>query len=182
MTGDRTGITAAIPALFAIGRIASAARLWSRSRELDGLAAGRPRGRSGLFLAAVADPADAEARAAASGAFRQEPSSRIAQLRHLATALVTLGLIGTVIGFMPAPAGIDPSRAGDVEPIPAVVGSLVQGTATALDTTLGGAIASPKPTVDVRLPEGASVRLDTASIEVADQRRQHRCEPAGAGG
>jgi hypothetical protein len=75
-------------------------------------------------------------------------------LRHPATMLVTLGLIGTVIGFMLALPGIDPDRAGEVEAIPAIVGGLLEGRATALDTTLVGAIASLWPMVVVRRLEG----------------------------
>jgi hypothetical protein len=53
-----------------------------------------------------------------------------------------LGLIGTVLGFIIAFSGIDPSAVGDIEAIKPMVTILMLGMGTALYTTLVGAIGS----------------------------------------
>lgn len=55
-------------------------------------------------------------------------------------ALVFLGLIGTVIGFVIAFSGVDPEQAKDIDAVTPMVAALIAGMATALFTTLVGAI------------------------------------------
>jgi hypothetical protein len=61
-------------------------------------------------------------------------------LVYLAAALVGLGLLGTVVGFRNALIGIDAAGVGDVAAIGPMVGALLAGMGTALNTTLVGTV------------------------------------------
>ena len=58
----------------------------------------------------------------------------------LAEAMVFMGLIGTVLGFIIA-FKIDPTRVSDISYIQIMVGSMVAGISVALHTTFIGAVA-----------------------------------------
>ena len=58
----------------------------------------------------------------------------------IAEKLVFLGLVGTVVGFIMALAGVTAETAMDSSAIPAMIGGLVAGMGTALYTTLVGSI------------------------------------------
>lgn len=60
----------------------------------------------------------------------------------VANSCLFLGLIGTVLGFIIAFSGIDPSAVGDIGAIKPMVTTLMLGMGTALYTTLVGAIGS----------------------------------------
>lgn len=62
------------------------------------------------------------------------------RVRWIGGLLVMLGLIGTVVGFVMALSGVDPSRAGSVSSISPMVAALLRGMATALYTTLVGSV------------------------------------------
>ncbi len=66
---------------------------------------------------------------------------RIGMVRHIANNLVLLGLIGTVLGFVIAFAGIEPGMIGDTEMAAGMISQVVDGMGVALYTTLVGAIA-----------------------------------------
>lgn len=76
------------------------------------------------------------------GMSREQVAVYIGGVRHLAGALVLLGLIGTVIGFIMALSGVDPQAAGDVRSVAGMVATLVEGMSVALYTTLAGAIGN----------------------------------------
>lgn len=68
-------------------------------------------------------------------------SRKIALVRFLGgTTLVTLGLVGTVLGFIIALSAVDPDHARDVEMISPIVARLIEGMGLALYTTLVGAV------------------------------------------
>jgi len=58
------------------------------------------------------------------------------------TALIFLGLIGTVIGFIIAFSGVKPDTAADISSVKPMVAALISGMATALYTTLIGSIGA----------------------------------------
>ena len=70
-------------------------------------------------------------------AWRQESASPV---RFIANSLVVLGLIGTVVGFIRALDGVNPSAAGDAAQTTAMVSALVAGMGVALYTTLVGSV------------------------------------------
>lgn len=56
----------------------------------------------------------------------------------IARALVMLGLIGTVLGFIIALSGVDPERARDLDAVTPMIATLIDGMGMALYTTLVG--------------------------------------------
>jgi hypothetical protein len=75
----------------------------------------------------------------------------LAPIRYIASTLVLLGLIGTVIGFIIALSGVDPSRAADLDAVTPMVARLIEGMSTALYTTLVGAIFNIWLTINYHL-------------------------------
>ena len=66
---------------------------------------------------------------------------KIAHIDRAAGWMATLGLIGTVVGFIIAFMGIDMNLVGDASGVQQLAAQLVSGMGTALVTTLIGAIA-----------------------------------------
>lgn len=97
-------------------------------------------------------------------------TNRIAIVGQIANALVFLGLIGTVIGFIIALSGVDPAAATDAARVAPMISKLIQGMAVALNTTLEGAVLYIWLLIDYRLLASATVKLLTAAIETANGR------------
>ena len=62
--------------------------------------------------------------------------------RYIQHSLVMLGLIGTVIGFIIALQGVDPSSVGDIDSVAVTVAHLISGLGVAMFTTLVGSIGA----------------------------------------
>jgi len=73
-------------------------------------------------------------------ALKSKLFSRIAVVRQFAAALVVLGLVGTVIGFIIALSGVTAEEAGDVSTVRPMISTLISGMSVALYTTLAGAL------------------------------------------
>lgn len=71
-----------------------------------------------------------------------DPVRAVHWLGYLAQLLVGLGLLGTVVGFCMALAGVSASGVADVAAIGPMVSALLAGMGTALYTTLIGAVAA----------------------------------------
>lgn len=69
----------------------------------------------------------------------------------LKVVFVSVGLIGTVIGFMAALGGVDPSAMHDITRVGPMVTALLDGMAIALTTTLVGTIAAVYAEIGNRL-------------------------------
>lgn len=166
LAADVSRLVVVIGALFVVGLVWCAHKVWCISAELNELRAARPRptSRVGRHLAALAE-VDAAGRASLEGALRLKLASRIAPIRHIAQSLVVLGLVGTVVGFVIALSGVDPQSASDPGMIAPMVSTLIQGMSVALYTTLVGAVLNLWLMVDYRLLEGGTVRLFTAIVE-----------------
>ena len=87
----------------------------------------------------------------------------------MANSLVLLGLIGTVIGFIIALSGVRPEVVSDVGAIGPMVSTLISGMSVALYTTLVGSLLNVWLMVNVRLLEGGTVKLLTATIELGER-------------
>lgn len=70
------------------------------------------------------------------------PFGKTAHLGRLEVWLVTLGLIGNVIGFLVALQGIDTGSLGTPEGVQRVAGSLLAGMGVAFCSTLVGAVGA----------------------------------------
>jgi hypothetical protein len=170
LAADEGGLVRAIVAVFLIGLVWSGQRAVQLSRDLNELercvnVCGAP---APPYLAGVATCA-AESRALLASCLRLKLTSRIAPVRHLANSLVLLGLIGTVIGFIIALSGVRPEVASDIGAIGPMVSTLISGMSVALYTTLVGSLLHLWLMVNVRLLEGGTVKLLTATIELGER-------------
>ena len=170
LAADEGGLVRAIVAVFLGGLVWSAQRAVQLSRGLNELErfANVPSAPAPAYLDAIATCAG-DSRALLASTMRLKLASRIAPIRHLANSLVLLGLIGTVIGFIIALSGVRPEVASDVAAIGPMVSTLISGMSVALYTTLVGSLLHIWLMVNVRLLEGGTVKLLTATIELGER-------------
>ncbi len=148
------------------------ARVWRHSVELNQLKAGAPdpESHAGQYLGR-ASSAGPESRVLQAGALRLKLTNRIVVVHHIANALVFLGLIGTVIGFIIALSGVDPESAANAENVAARVATLIGGMSVALYTTLIGAVLYIWLTVAYRILVTGTVDLIATAIELGEAGR-----------
>ena len=166
VAGDASRISLVIVALFLLGLLWCGRRVVQTSHELNQTRAPEPlRGsRMAAYLGDL-EGVDAAGRPLLVGALRLKLQSRIAPVRHIANALVVLGLVGTVVGFIIALSGVDPKAVADPAAIGPMVSTLIQGMSVALYTTLVGAVLNLWLMLNYRLLESGTVRLFTAMVE-----------------
>jgi len=102
---------------------------------------------------------DADARAIAAGSLRTNLMARLGVVRQIASTLVLLGLIGTVIGFIMSLGGIKPEVASDPSAVAEMISTLIQGMSVALYTTLVGAVLNIWLTVNFSILHTGTQRL-----------------------
>ena len=168
---DTGGYSLAIVAVFLVGLLWSAQRALQISRELNDIKRVQvdPRAPLPEYLR-QSEARDAQSRTLLASALRLKLASRISPLRHIANSLVLLGLIGTVVGFVIALSGVRPELASDINAIGPMVSTLIRGMSIALHTTLVGSLLHLWLMVNVRLLEGGSVKLLTATVEAGERR------------
>jgi hypothetical protein len=165
-------LLALIAAVFLYGLAICAWRIWQTNSELDALDApgdATVPGEAGRFLAMTRGKSS-DFIAAQSGILRLRLTNRIAIVGQTANALVFLGLIGTVVGFIIALSGVDPEAATDASRIAPMISKLINGMAVALNTTLEGAVLYIWLLIDYRILASGTVKLLTATIERANGR------------
>jgi hypothetical protein len=169
--GDSTHLVAAITGVFVVGLVMCTRIALQLSGELNQVRARHPRPSSRVagYLASIAGR-DGQSRSILASTLKLKLASRIAPVRHVANSLVILGLIGTVIGFIIALAGVDPEAAADVSSIGPMVSTLIDGMSVALYTTLAGSVLSVWLMLNYRLVESGTVRLLTAIVELGERR------------
>ena len=157
--------------VFLYGLVLCGVRVWRRSVELNEVKTGTPdpESRVGRYLSR-APGASPESRFLQADALRLKLTNRIVIVRHIANALVFLGLIGTVIGFIIALSGIDPESASKVEKVTAMVATLIGGMSVALYTTLIGAVLYIWLIVVYRILVTGTVDLIATTIELGEAR------------
>ena len=163
---DTTHLVKLIIAVFVVGLVWSAQRAMMLARELNALDQPQPASdtRVGQWLQRTKG-SDASIRANLAAALKLKIAHRIGSVRHVASSLVLLGLIGTVVGFIQALSGVQPDTVGDVTAIPGMVSRLLEGMATALYTTLVGSALNIWLMLDYRLLESGSVHLLSRLVE-----------------
>ena len=166
LAADTTHLSVAIFAVFVAGLGFGARKAWQTSRDLNAARATVPPAfsLSAQYVAAVTGRS-AGARAIAGGTLRAKLASRIAVVRQIAGALVLLGLVGTVIGFIISLSGVDSTAAGDVSAVAPMVSALIEGMSVALYTTLVGAVLNIWLMVNYNLLARGSIKLHAAIIE-----------------
>ncbi len=166
---DLVELSAIIAALFVYGWIFCAHRIWRTSLDLNELKAGTPSPDSlaGIYLTHL-ETVQGSGRDVLRNVLRLKLTNRIAVVRHVANSLVFLGLIGTVIGFIIALSGVDPTRATDPEMVGGMISTLISGMSVALNTTLVGAVLYVWLIVNHRLLAGGTVDLLTTALEYGE--------------
>ncbi len=157
--------------VFLYGLVLCGARVWRHSVELNDVNAGTsdPESRIGRYLSR-APVASAESRSLQADSLRLKLTNRIVGVRHIANALVFLGLIGTVIGFIIALSGVDPESASKAENVAAMVSILISGMSVALYTTLIGAVLYIWLIVAYRILVTGTVDLIATTIDLGEAR------------
>lgn len=163
---DRLHLVKLIASVFVAGLIGAAVRAVRLSAELNAVESGvlPPGSKSAWFLTAAAR-CDGAGRAAMAALLRLKLQQRLSGLRYLANLLVLLGLIGTVVGFILALAGIDPATVGDPAAIGPMVSRLLEGMAVALYTTLVGSLLNIWLILNCRLLESGAAHLYARLVE-----------------
>ncbi len=158
---DVSHISTLILALFTAGLLSAFLRARQISAMLNSIKNGKPINRAGEYYTNYKRGGFAEA----SEILKTKLVSRVHPLRVLGVILVTLGLIGTVIGFIYVFSGMDLKTASDVNKVSTMVTTLSKGMGIALYTTLIGAIFSLWLSICCVVLEGGNARLYTATIE-----------------
>ncbi len=170
LAADTTHVCKLIFGLFLGGLVLSGQKVWMLSRELNALDVGPSvqAGKITAFMRGIAGR-NGETRAALAGVLRLKLAHRIAPVRHIASTLVLLGLIGTIIGFVIALSGVNQDAVTDAGAIGPMVATLLHGMAMALFKTLVGSVLNVWLMVDYRLLEGGAVHLLTRAIEEGER-------------
>ena len=105
----------------------------------------------------------------AADVLRYRMANDVAIVGHVANTLVFLGLIGTVIGFIVALAGVDPAMSGSVHQVAPMVSSLIEGMGIALHTTLVGAVLHVWLIVNHRMLATGALHLYNAIVELGER-------------
>ena len=172
LAADDTHICKLIFALFVVGVAWTGQKVLMLSRELNALER-RPLGAGARSTAVLREMAgrDGHTRTALAAALRLKLLHRIAPVRHMASTLVLLGLIGTIVGFIIALSGVNQAAVTDAAAIGPMVATLLHGMAMALFKTLVGSVLNVWLMVDYRLLEAGATHVLTH----VDRDRRARC-------
>jgi hypothetical protein len=170
LAADTTHICKLIFVLFVVGLVWAGQKVWTLSHELNVLDNGPsgPPTKVGAFLHGIAGR-DGGTRAALAMALRLKLAHRIAPIRHIASTLVLLGLIGTIVGFVIALSGVNQDAVTDAAAIGPMIATLLLGMAMALFKTLVGSVLNVWLMVNYRLLEGGAVHVLTHAIEAGER-------------
>jgi hypothetical protein len=170
LTAEGAGYSLAIVAVFGVGLFWSARHALEISQALNEIKRfERDREPPLPAYLRLIQGRDGPSRSLLASSLKLKLAARIAPVRHIANSLVLLGLIGTVIGFIIALSGIRPDAASDVSAIGPMISTLITGMAIALYTTLVGSLLHLWLMVNVRLLEGGTVKLLTATVELGER-------------
>jgi hypothetical protein len=166
MAGDPTFQCVGIFLVFLTGLVICTNRIWRLSWELNQARAPvpQPKSRAGEYLTLIVGRAG-DSRTLAAGMLRAKMADRLGTVRQIASSLVMLGLLGTVIGFIMSLSGVRPDVATDVKAVSPMIASMITGMSVALYTTLVGAVLNLWLMANYRLLESGTVRLVTAIVE-----------------
>lgn len=155
-------------AVFLVGLAMAGRRMWALSYELNQLDAywpltanGRaknPGSRVGYYLEKINGTRCGSPEILAQ-AMQLPLAARLAAVRHVASTIVLIGLIGTIVGFIIALSGVDATAATDPSKIAPMIATLLLGMAIALYKTLVGSILNVWLMLNVRLLEGGTATL-----------------------
>lgn len=160
---DSSHITYVIAALFAYGMVLCGYRVWKTAREINAVkSGGKGKLRDFVELSARTD------RESVKEAFEIKLFARIAFVKYIASSLVTLGLLGTVIGFIIVLTQVPANAVGDTSQVGKLVAILTNGMGVALYTTLVGAVTNLWLNANYTMLRTGVVNLIAAILEAAD--------------
>ncbi len=145
VAADPTGLVFAIFGVFLLGLVLCGYRLFQTSRGIDSLRGPAPE--ASRYAQAFADVRPE----LMASALKARLFGRVAAIRQFASALVVLGLIGTVAGFIIALSGVSADDSGTLAAVQPMISTLISGMSVALYTTLEGAILGLWLTVNHRM-------------------------------
>ncbi|HYG89624.1 MAG TPA: MotA/TolQ/ExbB proton channel family protein [Azospirillum sp.] len=158
---DTSYICFMIFVLFLIGVAATAWRIMKLTAELDCIERGEG-GRLDHYRRALATAGSNATRSLELRLF-----GRITFIRQIANALVMLGLIGTVVGFVIALNGVSTNAVQDANSISGMVGNMIRGMGVALYTTLVGSVLNLWLGANYQLLVTGTTNLAAALIDAA---------------
>ena len=170
LAADDTHICKTIFTLFVVGVAWTGQKVLMLSRELNALES-HPLGVGARSTAVLREMAsrDGHTRTALAAALRLKLLHRITPVRHMASTLVMLGLIGTIVGFIIALSGVNQAAVTDAAAIGPMVATLLHGMAMALYKTLVGSVLNVWLMVDYRLLEAGATHVLTHVIEQGER-------------
>ena len=169
LAADDTHICKLIFALFVVGVVWTGQRTRMLSHELNALERWPIGGQArATDVLRAMHGRDGQTRAALAGTLRLKLLHRIAPVRHLASTLVLLGLIGTIVGFVIALSGVNQEAVTDAAAIGPMVATLLHGMAMALFKTLVGSVLNVWLMVDYRLLEAGATHVLTHVVEIGE--------------
>lgn len=140
LAADKTYISVLIFAVFLWGLLIAGVRIFKTSKEINHA---KERSSDSKWAKLVNNMhSESMDSSQIIEALKLKMFARISVVKWLANALVLMGLIGTVIGFIIALSGVVPESAGDISVIGKMVAILISGMGTALYTTLVGAVTN----------------------------------------
>lgn len=158
-------------AVFLYGLVICSIKIWQTCTELNDIRSGdpKPESRAGKYFATIYNH-NPESRSIGATVLRAKLTNRITIVRHIANALVLLGLVGTVVGFIIALSSVDPSASADSDTIAPVIARLISGMSVALYTTLVGSVLHIWLIVNHRVLTTGTVNLYSAIVELGESR------------
>ena len=157
--------------VFLYGLVHCGIMIWRYNVELNDVAQGEPSASSfaGKYLRQI-EGVGSDSRSMLLGALRLKLTNKIVVVRNVANALILLGLIGTVIGFIIALSGVDPKAAAQVENVAKMISTLISGMSIAPYTTLVGSVLYVWLIVNYGILTSGTVNLIAAIVDLGETR------------
>jgi hypothetical protein len=153
-TGHIALAASVIVAVFLIGLVMTAYRVWKVGEEMD-----RFRRGEGRVMTIESERA-----------LELRLFSRISHIQHVANALALLGLIGTAWGFSLFAAEITPDKVGNASAAGLLVSTIASGIGVAIYATMLGGILCLWTTCNLQLLRGATASLCALILDEAKVR------------
>ncbi len=166
MNADPTGIVMIIGVIFLWGLAICGYKIWHINQDLNHIMTGDP---SKCVEWRKYNELKSERKESTRGslveALKIKLFSNIAFVKYIANSLVIIGLIGTVVGFIIALSGVDPSIVSDVSAIGPMVSTLITGMSVALYTTLVGSVLNLWLTLNYHFLAKGMIELVASILE-----------------
>jgi len=168
--GETFWLSLVIILVFLIGLFLCGQKIWRTSFELNQVRMEQPapQGRAEKYLSAIIGHS-AESRSTSANLLRLRMTNFISLIQHFANTLVFLGLVGTVIGFIVALAGVDPQTSINVDTVAPMITTLVQGMSIALYTTLIGSVLHIWLMINHRILATGTMHLFNTIVELGER-------------